>query len=183
MTGRHLRRAAVVLASLGVAMGEAAGSPAAAGWSSPPVQQRTGTVSVAVLDQVFRVVSGPGSGGDTYSAGKVLGTTTVGYVDLVNTGTVPLLLTGTVSLDTFLGTTVTIVRCTTAWSGGACPGTTATVMSAVLSTRAELSWQPAPVPAAAAVRLKVTVGGSVGNRLTLTAAGRSARTPGDRTSG
>ena len=179
---RPLRTVArLLVASLAALVGLGA-SPASAGWPPSTVRTRTGALQAAVLGHSFVVVSGIGTGGTSYSASKLLSGTTLGQVDLVNTGTVALELSGTVSLTTFLSTTVTIARCTAAWSAGACPGTQTTLMFTLLSARTNVDWQSAPpVPPGQAVHLKVTLGGSVANQVTLTATVRAGRAPGDRT--
>lgn len=178
--GRSLAAAALTT-SCAVLTTVAAG-PAGAGWPST-VETRTGQLTAAVTAHRFAVVGGVGTGGVTYTANVALTGTTVGYVDLVSTSTLPVTLRGTVSLSSFLHTTVTITGCTAAWSAGACPGTQTTLMSITLSAQADVTWHPSPVAVGGAVHLKVSVEGSVANQVTLTATASAARPPQDRTSG
>lgn len=156
--------------------------PASATWPPSTARTTSGALSVATLAQGFTMVSGTGTGGATYTASKLLGAT-VGYVDLVNRGSVPVYLSGTADLSSFASTTVRIDRCSAVWTGSSCPGTQATLMSSTLSSRTNVDWQSTPVAAGQVVHLQVTLGGSVTNSITLTAASRAARSPGDRTRG
>ena len=171
------------LALAAAAMAADGGRSAQAGWPPSTVTGRTGALRVAVVGHLFTMVAGMGTGGVTYSANKLLTGTTTGYVDLGNAGTVPVTVAGTVSLSTFLSTTVTISRCSTVWSAGACPGTQTTLMSTMLSAKANVTWSSGAVAPGDAVHLKVVLGGSVANQVTLTAAPQAARTAGDRTAG
>lgn len=142
----------------------------------------SGVLRAAVVQQRFTALDAMGTGTEgTYTAGKLLGATTIGYVDLQNTGTVPTRLTGTVGLATFVSTTVTLARCTVPWIGGACPGTQTTLVAAMLPARMNVDWAPTAVVPGGNVHLKVTLGGAVINQLTLTATSRASRTAGDRT--
>ncbi len=182
MTGRR-RIVGGLLGCLTCVLALAGAAPAhAGGWGRTTSSTTSGALRAALVQQRFVALDAMGTSSTaSYTAGKLLGTTTTGYTDLENTGTVPVRMSGTVGLATFLSTTVTVARCSVPWSAGACPGTQTTLLAAVLPARTNVDWTPTPVPAGGRVHLRVTLGGAVANHLTLTATSRAARAPGDRT--
>lgn len=110
--------------------------------------------------------------------------TQAGYVDLVNTGTVPATLSMTVTVGTVVGGAPATV-CSVAWNTAAdtCAGTTTTVALTVLLGNTTGSFtSPGLVAAGDAVHLRVKLGGVVSG-VTVTATTVVPRPAADRTSG
>lgn len=148
-------------------------------WPLPPAKARSGPVTMAKLATGFTAVSGAGTGGSTYTVSKMLNAPSTSYVDVRSASTVATRLTGTVGLDSFGITSVTISTCTTAWVNGSCAGVTTTVISTILPFTTNVLWS-ASLGAGAAVHLKVAVGGTIANRVTLTVATAATRAAGNR---
>jgi hypothetical protein len=184
-TTRTVLRAVGSIAAVLVAVlvaGACLAAPAQAApppWALSPAAARSGTVTMAKLATSFVAVTGGGTGGATYTVSKSLNLPSTSYVDVRSASTVATRLTGTVALDTFGITSVTISACTSAWAGGSCPGTTTTVISTILPASSNVVWTNA-VGAGAAVNLKVAVGGTIANRVTLTVATAATRAAGNR---
>jgi len=180
-TTRAAARAVSTIAAVLVA-GACLAPPAQAApppWVLPPGTASTGMVTMAKLATSFVAVSGGGTGGATYTVSKALNFPSTSYVDVRSASTIATRLTGTVALDTFGITSVTISACTSVWVSGSCPGTTTTVISTILPAGSNVVWSNS-VNAAAAVYLKVAVGGTIANRVTLTVATAATRPPGNR---
>jgi hypothetical protein len=156
-------------------------SPAQAAppWPLPPAKARSGAVTMASLGTGFVSISGGGTGGATYVVSKTLNVPSTSYAEVRSASSVATRVTGTVGLDTFGVTSVTISACSSPWSSGSCAGTTSTVISTILPVRTNVTWSPA-LPAGAAVHLKVAVGGAIANKVTLTAATAAVRPAGNR---
>lgn len=160
--------------------------PAVAGWPASTATRPTGTLSVARIGQSFRDVTGTGTVNNaatvsSYQVSKPLAVASTSYVDVANTGTVSEQVSGTVALQTFVTVTVTISRCAVAWTTGVCSTGSSLLMAVILASQQNITWTSSALPAGQALHLRVDLLGSVANRLTLTAVGTPARSPGNRT--
>lgn len=178
------RAAAVVVA--GVLLGLLAGVlPAqAAPWQGSAT--RSATLAAARVGSGLALVAGVGtvSADRTgYSMTSAVATQ-AGYVDLVNTGTVPAAPSMTVTIGTVVGGAPATV-CSVAWNTVAdtCGGTTTTVALTVLLGNSTGSYtSPALLVPGDAVHLRVKLGGVVSG-VTVTATTVVPRPAGDRTQG
>jgi hypothetical protein len=178
---RGRRATAAVLGA--VALGAlAAPAPAAAQWRQAATV--SAPLSAAALGNRFQLVSGGGTvsadGSGYWIGGLLVGAT--GYVDLVNTSTVPATLSLTVSMGTLVGASPASV-CSTAWAPatGTCPGTSTMIgLTLVLGVHSGTYTTPAPVPPGGRVHVRVAVGSVVGG-VTLTAGAAVPRAAGERT--
>ncbi|GHE10701.1 hypothetical protein [Klenkia taihuensis] len=182
---RGRTRAAAVVAA-GVLLGLVAGVvPAqAAPWQGSAA--RSATVSTARVSSGLVLVAGAGTVSadrSTYSMSTTVATQ-AGYLDLVNTGTVP----ATLSLDVAIGAVVggaPATVCSVAWNTTAdtCAGTTTTVsLTALVGRTAGSHTSPALVAAGDGVHLRVKLGGVISG-VTVTATTVVPRPAGDRTQG
>ncbi len=160
----------------------AAPTPAAAHWR--PTATVSAPLSAARLGDGFDLVAGGGAVSadrSGYSIGGLLAGGT-GYVDLVNTSSVPATLSMTVSMGTLVGTSPVSV-CSAPWAPttGACPGTSTLVwLTMVLGVASGTYTTPAPVPPGGRVHTRVAVGAVLGG-VGLTAHAPVPRAAGERT--
>lgn len=183
---RRWRPRAAALVVAGAALGPLAttGPAQAAPWEGSATA--SAPVTMARWGSGLSLVAGAG----TVSADRTTWSTTTtvatqaGYLDLVNTGTVP----ATLSLDVSVGAVVggaPVTVCSVAWNTSAdtCAGTTTTVGLAALVGRTAGSWtSPALVAPGDGVHLRVKLGGVVSG-VTVTATTVVPRPAADRTQG
>ena len=178
---RARRRAVATLTALLIGP-LAAPAPAGAHWQ--PTATVTAPLTAASLGDGFVLVSGGGTvSADRlgYSIGGPL-TGATGYVDLVNTSSVPATLSLTVSMGTLVGVSPASV-CSVSWvpATGACPGSSALIgLTLVLGVASGTYTTPAPVAPGGRVHVKVAVGAVLGG-VTLTAHPPVPRPAGERT--
>lgn len=141
-------------------------------------------MSAARVGSGFQLVAGGGTVSadrSGYSTGGLLVGTT-GYVDLVNTSSVPATLSLTLSMGTLVGASPASV-CSVAWAPatGTCPGTSTMIgLTLVLGVASGTYTSPAPVPPGGSVHVRVAVGAVAGG-VGLTAAPAVPRAAGERT--
>ena len=178
---RRWTRAVPALLVLLTVTAASAPAGAAPGWTSR-TSVASGSVGMARWDADFEVVQGSGEGGDSFvHRNLLLGDVTL--VDLKNTGTVALRLTGTMTLTTVLGGSISISECRGAAGGVTCPSEVRVLTSlAVLGTVVlPMTYGDGSVIAPGhAVHLRVETRGAVGNTVRMTAV-PVVRSPGDRT--
>jgi hypothetical protein len=178
---RARRRAVAALAALMIGA-LAAPAPAAAHWR--PTAAVTAPLTAASLGDGFVLVAGGGTvSADRlgYSIGGLLAGAT-GYVDLVNTSSVPATLSLTVSMGMLVGVSPASV-CSVSWvpATGACPRSSTLIgLTLVLGVASGTYTPPAPVPPGGSVHVKVAVGAVLGG-VTLTAHPPVPRPAGERT--
>ena len=178
----RVRQAVVAVLAAVTAVAVAVPSPAAAHWR--PTATASAPLSVARLGAGFELVAGGGAVSadrSGYSIGGLLAGGT-GYVDLVNTSSVPATLSMTVTMGMLVGVSPVSV-CSVPWvpATGTCPGTSTLVgLTLVLGVASGTHTTPAPVPPGGRVHARVAVGAVLGG-VGLTANPVVPRAAGDRT--
>ena len=180
----HRRGRRAVVAALAALAAVAAPTTAAADWR--PTATVSAPLSAARLGDGFELVAGGGTVSadrSGYSIGGLLAGGT-GYVDLVNTSSVPATLSMTASMGTLVGVSPVSV-CSVPWvpTTGTCPGTSSLVgLTLVLGVASGTYTTPAPLPPGGRVHARVAVGAVLGG-VGLTAHTPVPRAAGERTAG
>jgi hypothetical protein len=191
MTSRPLRRSSrrllLVLAPLLPAL-LAPGPAHAAGWSKV-TSAGPATVTMAKLSRSFVPIGPVGVAGSSFFVRNgLLGE--VDTVDLVNTGSVAVALSGTATLTPLVGGTVEVASCSAAYVGTTCPaGAVAKVLGTASRSITTGGQQVVPITYASSLavgsslHLKLTLLGVLYNEATLTATPTAVRSATDRTAG
>lgn len=180
----RLRALTTVISSLLVAATLSPSGVSAAGWGASQARS-TGALQSASLTASATILSGPGTGGDTITISKLLTLSSSTIVEVTNTSQVPVMLSGMVRLSSvLLGTSVMIEACSAAWSGTTCAGTLSTIMPrTVMSSPRAIDWSIDALPSGQGLHVRVAIGGSVANDVTVTMVTGPGRPGQDRTSG
>lgn len=171
----------VLAATLTAALGTVclATAPAAqAAWK--PVTVAAAPLSVARLGSEVSMVSGAGTTTrNTYSVAGLLVAST-GDIDVVNTSTVPVTLSATITMASLVaGTTVT--QCSQPWQRWSCPGTQTLLASSALLALPTLNYTwPTTTAPGQHLYVRVAVAGVLGG-VSVTLNPVSPRAAGDRT--
>jgi len=175
------RALACALAAVAVGVGVLTGgmvTPVQAGWTTSTTAA-AGPLTIATVGSTFtKAATAAGTlsaDGSTYAYAN---STTAGYLDLVNTSTVPATTSLTITLVGVVGI-APVSFCTVPWTAGNCtPGATTISAATLLSTQSK-TYTTTQIAAKASLYFKVTPGLGVGVTLTRTAV--TPRAAGDRT--
>jgi len=179
--GALRRTLAGALTAAAVGVGVVTGgtvTPVLAGWTASTTAT-AGPLTMATVSSTFtKAATSAGTlsaDGSTYAYAN---STTAGYLDLVNTSTVPATSSLTITLVGVVGI-APVSFCTVPWTSGNCtPGATTISAAALLSTQSK-TYTTTQIAARASLYFKVTPG--LGVSVTLTRTAVTPRAAGDRT--